>query len=362
MKILFFIIDLNSGGAEWQLARLAKFLKKSEVEVKVVCMNGTGEAYRWLSEADVDVECLDYESPIQLQRLAKFARIVKEFKPDVLHTWMFHANFAGKIIGRWSGARNIVASLRVAEKERWHHVFFERWTSCLNAKILCNSNGLARFAESHGFPLDKLEVIPNSFDSSLFTYSMRSHPRDSRWRILFLGRVAPQKGLPYLFDAMSILKTNGVELHLDMIGDSQNKLERDRLDKLAERNGISDLITFMSPVAHEKIPKIMTEYHLLALPSLWEGMPNVVMEAFASGLPVVGTDIEGTNELVKNGETGLLAIPADAASLAEKIAEVFENYEKSVSMAETASNLIQKVYAPTIIHNRYLSFYKSIIK
>jgi glycosyltransferase involved in cell wall biosynthesis len=275
---------------------------------------------------------------------------------------MFHANLAGKIFGRLAGAENIVASLRVAEKERWHHLFIERWTSWLNTKILCNSNGLAKFAESHGLPCDKLTIIPNSFDASLFTYSKRSHPRDSRWRLLFLGRVAPQKGLPYLFDALKGLADSGVDFQLDMVGDSPNASEREALERQAIDNGISDQVSFIPPIPHDKIPELMNKSHFLVLPSLWEGMPNVIMESFASGLPVVGTDIEGTNELVIDGETGSLAIPADTASLAEKIRWICENYDESVSMAETASNLIRKNYAPDLIHNRYLRFYRKLAK
>ncbi|NOY74413.1 MAG: glycosyltransferase [Kiritimatiellaeota bacterium] len=361
MRILFFIIDLDSGGAEWQLARLADYLNESGVVVKVVCMRGPNETYEWLEKSSVDVECLGYDSPARLSRLLRFAKIAREFKPDILHTWMFHANFAGKLIGRWRGVRRIVASLRVAEKERWHHVFLERWTSWLNAKILCNSNGLAKFAESRGFPVGKLEVIPNSFDASLFSYSKRSRPRNSRWRVLFLGRAATQKGLPYLLDASRLLADDGVDFHLDIIGDLQCESVGDPLVKLAERNGISGRVSFTPSVAHDKIPEVMTEHHFLVLPSLWEGMPNVVMEAFASGLPVVGTDIEGTSDLVTDGETGLLAAPADAASLAGKMKWVIENYDEASSMAEKAFRLVREKHSPDLINARYLDFYRKLV-
>ena len=101
----------------------------------------------------------------------------------------------------------------------------------------------------------------------------------------------------------------------------------------------------------------MKEYHLLVLPSLWEGMPNVVMEAFASGLPVVGTDIEGTNELVEDGVTGLLAKAADSESLSKKLISAFEKYESCIKMAENANKLLHEKYSPEVIHRQYNDFY-----
>ena len=80
MKILFFIIDLNSGGAEWQLARLAAFLHKQGIAVKVVCMNSPNDVYDFLKHHGIDTECLGYESPWQLLRLLRLIRIIRRFQ------------------------------------------------------------------------------------------------------------------------------------------------------------------------------------------------------------------------------------------------------------------------------------------
>ncbi|MCK5843807.1 MAG: glycosyltransferase [Victivallales bacterium] len=362
MRILFLIVDLNSGGAEWQLASLAESLTTSGVELKVVCMNGRGAVWEWLTAAGIDVECLNYEKPRQLTRLARFAGIVNHFKPDILHTWMFHANFAGKVIGRLAGIKNIVVSLRVAEKERRHHILLDKVTAGLARKILCNSKGLAEFAANHGTQREKIVVIQNSFDASLFDFHPFEPPQDSKWRLLFIGRISRQKGLPYLLEALAELKCGGYDFHLDLVGAAPDQGELQALKEMAERLELDGGVTFSPPLAHEKVPSLMQERHLLVLPSLWEGMPNVVMEAFGSGLPVVATNIEGTNELVADGETGLLAKPADSSSLAAKIAEAFENPARLADMAKNANAFVRREHDPKTINKRYLDFYLEQIR
>ena len=270
---------------------------------------------------------------------------------------MFHANLAGKIIGKCCGVRKIIASLRVLEQERPYHVWLEKYTAMLNSKILCNSAGLADFALSKGFPKTKIQVIPNSFDAGIFSYIKREKPKNQVWKLLFLGRVSSQKGLPFLISGLQTLKENGIQFCLNIVGVAEVELKSELEVQITEA-GLEEEIAFHDACAHHQVPEIMREYHLLVLPSLWEGMPNAVMEAFASGLPVVATDIPGTNELVKDGDTGLLAKPSNGASLAEKLQEAVENYDLCLDMTERANRMLLEKYNPKVIHNKYRDLYE----
>lgn len=358
MKILFFIIDLNSGGAEWQLARLAEALPKQDFIVKIVSMYGRGEVFNFLKNQQISVECLDYERPCHIWKLVKFVRIIRQFKPDVLHTWMFHANLLGKIIGKLCGVQNIIASLRVAEKERPYHVTLERWTSFLNTKILCNSKGLEDFTKQQGFPFAKLIVIPNSFDNKNFSFTKRKIPKDGNWKILYLGRISKQKGPSYLIDAANILAPKNIPFHIDIVGAEDNNLLFKNLKSEIKNLKLENNISISPPLPHSEIPALMERYHLLILPSLWEGMPNVIMEAFASGLPVIATNIEGSSDLVKDGITGLLAKPADSESLSEKIVSAISHYEEMREMARRAYDYLVKNHSPEIIHEKFIDLYR----
>ena len=362
-KILFLIVDLNSGGAEWQMARLALFLKEEGFDVRTVCFLGRGEVAAWLEAQHVPVECIGYDSARKVWRLGRLVKLLKNFRPDILHTWLFHANFLGRLIGRFSSVPQIVASIRVAEKERPRHLALERLTSRWAKLFLCNSEGVRKHAAAHGLPSSKLAVIPNSLDPGLEKiFEQRSSPPDGVWRLLHLGRRTRQKGLPFLLDALRIVSEKGIRFHLQCVGSAVPAEEDAALRKQIAKLGLDGKVSISPSLPHPKIPALLKEHHLLVFPSLWEGMPNAVMEAFASGLPVVGTDIEGTNELVCDGKTGLLALPANAASFAEKIAESLDNYPRMVSMSVTAHRELLGKHNQDIIHKQYLDSYRKLIR
>ena len=359
-KIALFIIDLNSGGAEWQLARLAESIHENDLfSVVVIGMNGRGEVYRWLKSREIPTYCLDYDRPFQVWRLLKLFRIFRTYQPDILHTWMFHANIMGKIVGKLCGIRHIVAALRTAEKERSYHVAIEKNTAFLNDRILCNSIGVRDFAAERGFPEEKLKVIPNSFDPTLFHFTRHRYNHGEPFKILYLGRINPQKGLEYLMDAAAQLKSRNRLFLIDLTGKADAPY-RNRLGKQIEKLGLKSVVSWEPPVKHTRVPGLLAQYNALILPSLWEGMPNVIMEAFASGLPVIATRIGGTKDLVVHEQTGLLADPADSSELAEKIGYAMDNYEKMQELAESAREHLLSTYSHPSIRDVYFELYESL--
>ena len=360
-KILFFIIDLNSGGAEWQLARLAAALPKDEFSVKVVCMNSNGEVGRWLENINISVECLDYNNSVHIWKLLRLFKIIHDFKPDIMHNWMFHSNIIGKVIGKLCGVKKIISSLRVVEKERPYHICLERWTAFLNTGILCNSAGLKNYMLKAGFPVNKLKVIPNSFDKANFVFNEKKEKKTSIWKLLYIGRISNQKGLPYMIEAVKMLKSKNFDCSVDVYGSIENEKLYCKLKSTVNNYKLSKFIKFKSAVSHDKINQLMSKYHLLILPSLWEGMPNVVMEAMASGLPVIATDIEGTRELIIDCKTGLLVKPKNAYDLFEKISYAFSNYEEMVEISHTAHNHLLNNYSPETINKQYVDYYMTVL-
>ena len=164
-----------------------------------------------------------------------------------------------------------------------------------------------RLVEEYGVPADRITVIPNYVDTDLF----RPAPRPGARRLCFVGRLAEQKNLPELFEALE-----GTDIRLTLAGDGH--LRQD-LEAMAQTRGIE--AEFLGPVPHADLPSLFDRCDAFVLPSLYEGHPKSLIEAMAAGLPVIGTRVSGIRELIGDRDTGLLCQP-EAASLKASILEL----------------------------------------
>ena len=183
----------------------------------------------------------------------------------------------------------------------------------------------------------RLTVIPNGIDPAPFD---RAEPvaraaigvPDDAHLALCVGRLDPQKGLPDLLDAAERVIARRPDWHLALAGDGP---DRDwLLGQLAERPALRDRVHWLG--RRDDVPGLLKSADVLVLPSLWEGMPNVVLEAMAARRPVVGTAVEGTEDLVVPGRTGWLVPPRDPAALAQALDEAAEDPERCRRYGEAA--------------------------
>jgi starch synthase (maltosyl-transferring) len=208
----------------------------------------------------------------------------------------------------------------VAERRapKWWHLALDRLTAGLSAGSVCVSDGVLRFnRDSARLDPDRLTVIPNGIDPSPFDHASPA-PRAAigvpEWAhlALFVGRLTEQKGLPFLIEAAGQVARTRPDWHLALVGDGP---DRDPLQQAAARiPALSGRVHWLGP--RDDIPALLKTADLLVLASLWEGMPNVVLEAMAARRSVVATSVEGTEELVEPGRTGWLVPPADPDALA----------------------------------------------
>ena len=171
------------------------------------------------------------------------------------------------------------------------------------AGVVALTEAQAEFlAESYRVPAGRLHVVPNGVDESYFMPAR--DPARGPLRLLYVGRLGAQKNVARLLDAMSLTRQ---DVRLRIVGDGEL---RGRLEAQAARFGLEN-VEFSGGLLGEDLVKAYADADVFVLPSDKEGMPLVVLEAMAAGLPVVATDVPGTRELVR--DTGLLAAPEPAA-------------------------------------------------
>ncbi len=217
--------------------------------------------------------------------------------------------------------------------------------------VVANSRGLRdlALATSPGVPVS---IIPNGVDATLF--SPPATRPGGPVRLLFVGRVVRQKGLDVLFDALAELDVT-LSWTLDVVGDGPARVE---LAAKANRLGLTEKIRFQGWRGRADMPALFREADLFVFPSRDEGMPNAVLEAMASGLPVVATRISGNEELVRPGETGLLVPPEDAAALGQALARLLGGGEERAAMGHGARRLAEAEYSWQSVARRYLDLCK----
>ncbi len=195
-----------------------------------------------------------------------------------------------------------------------------RFVACISH--FCRSQAMAFSDPKHW---GKLHIIHCGVQPA--RYADAGDPVGSK--LLFVGRLAPVKGLPILLRALEPLKAAHADLHLTVIGDGPG---RKALQSQADAAGLSEHVSFVGYRSQSEVAEALVAADMLVLPSFAEGVPVVLMEAMAAGRPVVATHIAGIPELVSDGTSGILVPPGDVAALAEAIGAVLADPAKAKAM------------------------------
>jgi glycosyltransferase involved in cell wall biosynthesis len=198
--------------------------------------------------------------------------------------------------------------------------------------VVTSQNDKKYIAKYHVNPA-KIVVIPNYVDTELFRPldGIDKSPR----RIIFVGRLDPQKNLSSLLDAVK-----GLDVELMIIGDGPLRTELSRKVKAEKISNIK----FLSIIPNERLPFELNKAELFVLPSLYEGNPKALLEAMACGLPVIGTNVKGVKEIIKNGVNGLIC-ETDSKSIKRAILFLLNNQELNEKLSLNARYFIKKNYS-----------------
>ena len=179
--------------------------------------------------------------------------------------------------------------------------------------------------------------------------------------ILFVGRLYQRKGLGTLFQSISKVVQNFKDAKFVISGEGfrQNK---EKLLKLAEKLKIENSVLFVGYFPDEKLPDLYAASDIFVLPALYENFPFAILEAQATGLPVISTKVGGIPELVTNKKNGLLVEPANSEQLTEEIMILLQNPEFAEELGKRARQLVEEKFACPLITNEVVDLYSKISK
>ncbi len=364
-KIALVITDLDVGGAERALTALATRLSPARWRVGVFCLSGPGALASVIRGAGLPCECLGVGRRNPVRAVVRLAAALRRFGPDLVQSYLFHANLAARLAAPWVCRPRppVIGGIRVAERQRRWHLRLDRWTSRLCAGEVCVSRGVLAFSRDVG-GLDpaRLTVIPNGIDPAPIDAAAPVErasigvPEDAHLA-LFVGRLDPQKGLPDLLDAAERVIARRPDWHLALVGDGPERAGL--LDAIRTRSALGDRVRWLG--RRDDVPGLLKSADVLVLPSLWEGMPNAVLEAMAARRPVVGTAVEGTEDLVVPDQTGWLVPPRDPAALAHALDEAADDPDRRRRYGEAARLRVEREFSLDAVVAAYERLWTTVL-
>lgn len=366
-RIAFCITELDPGGAERAFVRLVCGLDRTRWEPEVYCLAAEGELANPIRQAEIPVTCFGLTSRGFLSGLWRLRRELRRQQPLVLQTFLFHANLLGRLAAVGTSVRHVICGIRVAERRSPWYLKLDRWTDRHVSRHVCVSQSVAKFSADAGLPAKKMVVIPNGVDVDFYD---RAEPSDlSQFGIpegasviLTAGRLDPQKGLHVLLDAFEKLVATEPRAHLLIVGEGSQRAEIENRIRVSSASSRIHL-----PGRRDDLPALMKAADIFVLASLWEGMPNVVLEAAASGLPIVATDVEGVAEIL-GGRTpegdfnfGWRAVPGDAENLLTALKTALNSADFAMKRAAQARNFVRHEFSWDRMISRYDEFYTGLL-
>jgi glycosyltransferase involved in cell wall biosynthesis len=215
-------------------------------------------------------------------------------------------------------------------------------------QVVTVSRAIGDAAEALGRPRRAIRVVPNGADTQVFYPRERRAARErlglppDEPTISYVGKLVPRKGVDTMVEAMGVLAARRDPVPLLVVAGIGEL--RGAMEARASELGVGDRIRFLGKVPHEEVPWVMATGDVFVLPSLSEGLPTVVCEAMACGLPVVATAVDGTPEAVRDGETGYLVPPREPKALADALGRVLDDADGAERMRERALEIALQIY------------------
>lgn len=369
IRILHLISTLNIGGAEQNLGHLVTGMDQTVFQNMVVSMTGSGPIGEKIAGLGIPVAMLNMKKGLPDPRgVLRLRRIIRVFQPDIIQTWMYHANLLGLL---FTSARPLLWNIRCADIDISQYGHIYRWSVLAGAysakvpqAVIVNSVAGKDTHEQLGYRPHRWEIIPNGFDTGLYRpdpearVGMRTElniPPDAIV-IGLIARLDPMKDHRTFFAAAHILLDAYPDVHFVLAG---RGIEPANPSLQTMLGGMARHLHLLGE--RHDIPRILAGLDIATSSSISEGLPNTIGESMAVGLPCVATDAGDSRRLVD--DTGLIVPRQQPGALAAALAQMITaGLEVRADLGEKARMRIMTSYSLTAAVEGYQTLYREIKK
>jgi glycosyltransferase involved in cell wall biosynthesis len=348
LTVLHFTSAFACGGAEAHLAGIVRALDREAFEPLVVSPRPLAGRLREEIGADVELIPIDPRSARDFRIVPGMIRLIARRRIDIVHSHLFSSSLLASPAARLAGARAVIETPHVNEKWRtgpWKsHFFVDRLAARAVDAFIAVSEANARYlVEVKGLPARKIRVIRNGVDLERFAKPALSAGAMRQGLgfpgadpvLVVVGRLEPQKGHRVLLRALPLVRREAANARLVIVGDGGL---RGALEAESRALGLDDAVRFVG--RQDDVADWLALADVVVLPSFYEGLPLAALEALAARRPLVATAVDGTPEAVRDGRTGLLVPPGDAAGLAEAILRLLRDPALGARLAFAGRELV----------------------
>lgn len=340
----------------------------------VVSLTGMGIYGMRLRDLGIPVYCLDMLPGILgFGGIAKLYGLLKKKRPQILHTWLYHSDLIGLIIGRLTSVPKILWNLRCSNVDFKYYAKTTRLIFAMLSRlsrfpdaVVINSEAGKLFHIKSGYNPQKWEVIPNGFDTERYkpNREIRAGFRkslglgESAYIVGIVARYDPIKHYLNFFEAAGTLSVAFPNVYFVIAGRGINK-ENDNLNKMILKNGLNKNTFLLGE--RDDLPEIIPAFDIGTLSSFSEGFPNVLGEYMSCGVPCVSTNVGDSSNIIHN--TGIIVPPNNPEALAKAWLELLSiTPEKRAKLGEKARKRIVERFSISKVMEQYEKLYFEILQ
>lgn len=320
-RTVLLLQDLEFGGTQRYAVQLLKHLDRSLFAPELWVLRGGKDMLPMAEEANVKVVFLSLSPWVGPHALAHLFWRLMRYRPDILYTLTGVPNIWGRPFGTVARVPIIITSWRGLVEKQLESVLWP-----LSTRIVCNAHALKGvIVRLHSVDPSRIAVVPNAVPADFFIPD--NGPKAAEPTVLYVGRLAPEKDLPTLLEGFGLARQRIPNARLNIVGNGKLKSQ---LELFIHRCSLKSSVQLLP--GRQDIRPLLRQAWVFAMTSIREASPNVMLEAMATELPVVGTRVGGIPELVQHGETGIVVEPENVADLADALTRLLNDERLRQSM------------------------------
>jgi sugar transferase (PEP-CTERM/EpsH1 system associated) len=362
IRVMHVVFTLHPGGMEFGVIKLVNGLDRARVRSSICSTTPAVPEMKACVAADVPVFELRRRPGNDPGLVRDLYRLFRRERPHVVHTHAWGTLLEGLVAARLARVPFVVHGEHGTLQLRGYQRRLQRAAWSRADRVLSVSSRLAeRMTAETGFPFDRIMTLRNGVDLSRFGRQRRDEARQALglplggFIIGTAGRLVPVKDQATLLEAVARVRAAGHEVTLVLAGDGPLK---DDLESRAASLGISLAVRFLGHC--DRIETVFSALDVFILSSVSEGMSNTILEAMASGLPVVATRVGGADELIEDGVSGVLVRSRSAEAIAAAIMDMLADTPRRLEIGAAARRRAEAEFSLPSFTSRYERMYMAL--